>query len=102
MTLNELFDARVRIAAEISQFKERVADDAAALGYRNAINMKKLGGKLAISDHALIRYPERCKGVDLEAVREEIRDLAAGKVDGDTIRFDDGCVLQRPNRADNS
>ena len=64
-----------------------------------------------ITDHALIRYLERVKGVDVDALRSEIGQLvvrgaeqgACGvKVAGFTYRIEEGCVVtvQQDNRHD--
>lgn len=50
----------------------------------------------AVSDHALVRYLERCKGMDMEALREEMRLLAEGSTpakDGEHHWHPSGVIL---------
>ena len=45
-----------------------------------------------VTDHALLRYLERHKGIDLDAIRDEIRGLA-----DEALAFKDGEHYRHPN-----
>jgi hypothetical protein len=53
-----------------------------------------------ISDHAVLRYLERVKGVDIASVREEMRTAglsAAIAIGADTVKLGNGCRLKITN-----
>lgn len=52
-----------------------------------------------VSDHAVLRYLERVKGIDVEAVRREIAEAgpivdAAAKIGCDTVKLGNGARLK--------
>lgn len=56
-----------------------------------------MGGVTYISDHAVLRYLERVKGVDIEAIRAEMMSPAvdtAARIGCDTVRMGNGARLK--------
>lgn len=57
---------------------------------------RKNGGEIGISDHAVLRYMERHKGIDVRSVRLELAEIAKSHklkkldVSGDSYITDDG------------
>lgn len=50
-----------------------------------------------ITDHAVIRYLERVKGIDIAAVRQEMRTVgleAAIAIGADTVKLANGCRMR--------
>lgn len=41
--------------------------------------LERQKGKIAVTDHAVVRYMERVSGVDVDAIREEIRQLVPSR-----------------------
>jgi hypothetical protein len=55
---------------------------------------------ISVTDHAVLRYLERVKGFDVDAVRQHIKDLCKGVITARTVRAENadfiiagGCVV---------
>jgi hypothetical protein len=56
--------------------------------------------RITITDHAVIRYLERVKGIDISAVRDEMRSAgleAAITMGAETLKLGNGCRLRIVN-----
>ena len=69
---------------------------------RSILFSKKNGGEIGISDHAVLRYMERYKGIDVRAIRLELSEIAkAHKATKNDCHYESGNVhLVIPNRTD--
>lgn len=92
LTIEELQTASVQAGAAVNIARHEYQEAQIRFAsIRHAINLKFLNGKMGISDHAVIRYLERSKGMDIEAVRDEIRRLAEPYKNGELVPLGDGC-----------
>ncbi len=105
LTLDELNGMRIELGREHNEHVQ-----AANLARRkldtikNVMFVLKNGGAIGVTDHAVLRYLERHKGVDVRAAREEINDMAQRRkanngtdghfaIDGITIVLPQGDVV---------
>ena len=102
MTLDELNSLRVEIGRQHAIQCEAASVSRGKLDtIKAAMFALKHGGNIGISDHALLRYMERHKGIDVRAIRHELASLAKGTktlIDGEQGHFltSDGVVVVIP------
>ena len=93
---SELMSLQAEIGREMKNLGKRIGSKRSTLQLiknelgRRSSERRSTGGFL-VSDHAIVRYLERCKDMDIEAIRQEIFALAkkGKRVDG-TDRFKNG------------
>jgi hypothetical protein len=77
LALDDLNDLRVALGREHHEHIEAAKLSRKKLDtIKNVMFVRKNGGQIGITDHAVLRYMERYKGVDVRAVREEINAIA--------------------------
>jgi hypothetical protein len=77
------------LSAKLAQVRRRKAEIKAARVEAGEVERD-------VTDHAVVRYLERCEGMDVEAIRSKLRTMASEarvSKDGDHYWHDSGAVL---------
>jgi hypothetical protein len=101
LTLDELNVLRVELGREHNQHIQSANLTRKKLDtIKNVMFIRKNGGAIGVTDHAVLRYLERHKGVDVRAAREEINELAQRRkasIEGSDGHYDiDGVTIVLP------
>lgn len=80
LSLDELHDLRIKLSRDYNKHIEEGHIIRARIDTIGAMMAEKRGaGDFGISDHAVLRYLERYKGLDVASVRTQIRELIGQK-----------------------
>jgi hypothetical protein len=91
---DDLHALRMDVRRRLEIAKRRLyALNSRADSIREALRVKEQGCEIGVSDHALLRYLERYKGIDVPAIRRELSESIAERIRSDARKANGGVAL---------